>query len=304
MKDSNFFDEIEKLNLEYLEIKESEEYLNGLKSKNLKKMIKGFHFITILKKIKMELGFRKYNRPVDYKLISINNAIDKNAKIVVYSCITGSYDSVYEPAFNLPNVEYILFSDTKIKTEKWKNIVIPKEIIEKYNSNILVNRYYKMNPHEVFKDNNYDYSIYVDGNVKIISNIAKLVTRINKDYGIAFHYHSARKCIYNEGKLCKITKKGNKANIDKQLKRYKEEGFPSDYGMTECNVIVSDLNNKESKKILTEWWNEFLKSESFRDQLSLPYVLWKNNIKIESIATLGLSVFKNPIVRVERNHKK
>ena len=34
-----------------------------------------------------------------------------------------------------------------------------------------------------------------------------------------------------------------------------------------------------------------------RDQLSLPYTLWKNNIKMNILTTLGDNVYKNPKIR-------
>ncbi len=92
--------------------------------------------------------------------------------------------------------------------------------------------------------------------------------------------------------------------MKEQVKRYKKTGFPKDYGMLECNVIVSDLKNLNAIKILNDWWMEYVKSESLRDQLALPYVLWKNNVPIEELTGLGSNVFKNPIIRINKKHKK
>ena len=72
--------------------------------------------------------------------------------------------------------------------------------------------------------------------------------------------------------------------------------------MAEANIIVTDLKNKNGKKIFELWWDEFQKSKSLRDQLAFPYVIWKNDIKIDCITTLGNNVYDNP--KVERiSHK-
>lgn len=71
--------------------------------------------------------------------------------------------------------------------------------------------------------------------------------------------------------------------------------------MNEATVIVSDLKNEKSVELLELWWQEFIKSESFRDQLAWPFVLWENNLMIEDIGNLGNDIYKNPLVEIERH---
>lgn len=111
---------------------------------------------------------------------------------------------------------------------------------------------------------------------------------------MAMFKHHTRDCIYDEEKVCNIYKKGKKEKIKKQIEKYISEGFPKNFGMLEGNVIVTDLKNKNSLKIQNSWWEEFLNSESLRDQLSLPYVLWKLNYRINDIGTLGNDVYRCP----------
>ncbi len=304
MNQDELLEIIENLNLDYINIKESNEYLSGLKSNNLKKYLCSFKLKIILNNLLMMIRLRKYNSAPNYELLDINNELDSNKKVVVYTCIAGDYDLLYDPLFINPNIDYIVFSTKDIKSKVWKNIIIPDEIKKKYNSDTIINRYYKMNPHVIFKDCNYDYAIYVDGNIQPISDPIKCLRRINDNYGLAFHYHSLRNCIYKEGKVCQISKKGNSKNIKSQLKKYRDAGVPEKYGMVECGIIAVDLKSEMSKNILEQWWNEFLATASYRDQLSLIYILWKNNIEVKQIATLGLNLFKNPIFRVNRVHKK
>ena len=67
----------------------------------------------------------------------------------------------------------------------------------------------------------------------------------------------------------------------------KKAGFPEKYGMLECNMLVRNHTCQEMQQLMEQWWNEFLSSETKRDQLSLPFVLWKNHIRVEQITRLG-----------------
>lgn len=284
---------IECLNKEIIELKSSKEYklgkniINGMKIKQIKSFLDN-------------MKARKYNAHGELENnFSIQNNKNNNlnkCKIVIYSCITGNYDKIIEPFYKNDNIKYIMYTDNeKIKSKDWEVRMLPQKLND-YN-NILKNRYLKMHPHEFFKD--FDYSIYVDGNVHIISDLAELVLSINETTGISMHRHQYRNCIYKEAEVCRIKNKGNYKMMKKQLSRYREQGFPENFGMLEATIIVTDLKNIISKRLLNEWWEEFLRSESLRDQLSLHYIIWKNRFKIEDFGNLGFNLYKNPKFRID-----
>lgn len=221
-------------------------------------------------------------------------SLKEGKKIVVYTCITDGYDNVNEPYFLSDKIKYICYSDKKIDSNIWEYRPLPAKL-EIYSSRDK-NRYMKMHPMEFFEG--YDYAIYIDGNVKIISDMSGLINALNNKIGLGMHLHVERDCIYKEGLICQLFRKGNYKKINAQLENYKREGFPEEYGMCECTIIISDINNEYAKSILENWWKEYLYSLSGRDQLALPYVLWKNNIKIQDIGTLGNNLYKNPKFRV------
>lgn len=63
--------------------------------------------------------------------------------------------------------------------------------------------------------------------------------------------------------------------------------------MNEATVIVSDLKNNEAARLLDEWYSEFVRAGSLRDQLSWTYILWKNNYKISDVGILENNIYKN-----------
>ena len=288
---------IEYINKKRIELLNSEEYNAGKKIVQIKKMIKNFNFIQLIKRINRSLKIQKLSisNNEDYESIIMNNIDIKKKKIVVYSCITVNYDNVLEPLHISDNVDYILYTDDMEKSSKiWKKENINNIYDIKDMTLSEKNRYIKLNPFKLFKEK-YDYAIYIDGNIQVVSDIRILINCINDNYGISMHKHRNRNDIYKEYKVCKLLNKGNKKNLDKQISIYKEKKFPKEYGMLECNVIAVDLSNIKAEKIVENWYNEFNNKKSGRDQISLPYVLWKNNINIKSIATMGSDVYKNPI---------
>ncbi|MCI8641834.1 MAG: DUF616 domain-containing protein [Clostridia bacterium] len=298
MNEVDYIKKIEELNLENINLKNSREYVAGKKIIRMRDSIKKLKIITLVKKMIENKRISKYNAhgqlDNDYKVnVSTKQELPK---IAVYTCITGNYDKeILEPFLKTSNIDYFLYTDnTQNKSVNWKIKELPSNV-SKYN-NILKNRYIKMHPQELFSK--YDYSIYIDGNVKVMSDLTDLVYSLNEKTGVSMHRHQFRNCIYNEIEVCKIKKKGNYKKLKEQVERYKKEGFPKNFGMLEATIIVTDLKNKNAKLILDNWWKEFTSSESLRDQIALQYVIWKNNFKIEDFGNLGNNLYRNPKFRV------
>lgn len=83
-----------------------------------------------------------------------------------------------------------------------------------------------------------------------------------------------------------LVKKGDKDKIVEQLSGYMEDGMPRNYGLISGGFLVRDHNNSIADKVMNEWYEEFLKGEK-RDQLSFPYVAWKNGIAMEQLTLLN-----------------
>lgn len=206
-------------------------------------------------------------------------------KIAVYTCVVGGYDKVSDPTIINENIDYFIFSDHNIQSRIWNQISIPSKLLELGN-NTLINRYLKFHPQELF--DGYDYVIYVDGNVQVSSDITPLLKYTKNRLGVAFHSHGYRDSIYDEVEvLIKVVKRGDPDKLTKQIAGYRQEGFPDNYGLPEATIILTDLSNNMAITFFTQWWEEFLKSQSLRDQIALPYVLWKNGIATSEVTLLG-----------------
>ncbi len=193
---------------------------------------------------------------------------------VVYTCITGGYDKLRDPKHITKGWDYICFTDNpNLNSSVWDVRPLPEET--EGLSQVKKQRYVKINAHKVLPD--YKLSVWVDGNVEVVGNLDKLVDSVLVD-GVSVYVpsHPLRKCAYAEAKAVISLKKDKPENVEPQMKRYKNEGFPKDFGLLQSNILLRKHNEEDCVKLMEDWFEE-LKENSHRDQLSFNYVLWKNS---------------------------
>lgn len=210
-----------------------------------------------------------------YKMTETQKNIkDRKTRLVVYTAIFGDYDILIEPHFQFTGCDFICFTDQRhLKSNIWsirvvENCELPPN---------MMNRKYKIMPHILFPE--YEQSLYIDANIAVLKNPKDLSDKylIRNDFVVPKHY--ARDCVYDEALECIITMKDKTKNLKNQMLRYKEAGFPINFGLSENGVLLRRHLNENIVALMTEWWNEFLKGSN-RDQLSLPYVIWKSKHKL------------------------
>lgn len=242
----------------------------------------------IIKFIKLKLcGFHvdRYSK---------KNEIELECKVAVYTALFGEYDQIFEPCVNEKNIDYYIITDMNIpKSSKWTKINIDKEqyLETKNMNNSEKNRYFKILGYKIFSK--YEYSIYLDSNIEIKGALNDLLKYANNDIGFATYNHSERSCLYQEIKACKILKKAPLTSLKKQKKRYKRAGMVKNYGLSDCGILVRQSGNIKCDRLMDAWWKEYYDSESKRDQIALPYVMWLMDIKFEEIGCLGENMQKD-----------
>lgn len=283
--------------------------INNLKEKEkLGNAKKKLTIAKILKKFRNHSGNKKYFSTV--QVISDSNLSEQDfekllcadsfgKKIAVYTCIMGGYDNLLDPYFKHSEVDFYYFSDQDYKVLDWNRRTVPANIME-LGDNVLINRYLKLHPYELFPD--YDYVIYIDGNIQVTSDLFGLTAALNDEIGIAMHKHYQRKDVYLEGEALQHVKRGNLEKVKYQMDKYRKEGFPQNFGLAEATIILSDPNNSYTRKIFDEWWKEFIATQSMRDQLSFPYIIWKLGISMDSVTTLGNDLRKSSKFRKIDHH--
>ncbi|MDE6365139.1 MAG: DUF616 domain-containing protein [Lachnospiraceae bacterium] len=305
----NFFESIEQRNAEFNSLYYGADYLRGLQVNNLLRVVKKLDFSFLMDAVRLKIANKKMSRYQKKRKtggtvhkISTYQSYQrlKDKKIVIYTCIVGGYDGLKEPLLLFDNVEYICFTEDAASIRmaehtKWTICQIPAAIAKKYDRTFS-NRYIKMHPKELFPDA--DYAVYVDGNIGIQSFLGAYLIQTKAKTGVAIFSHSQRQCVYVEAKVCISRRKGRREAIEQQMQDYEKAGFPKNYGLYECTIIATDLSNTLSAELMEKWWQEFIRSKSCRDQLSLPYVMWKSGLKYTDIGLIGEKIFDDCRVTV------
>ena len=194
-------------------------------------------------------------------------------KRVIYTCLFGDIDYLPTAPTDVASANAICFTDNLDQDAKgWELRSIPN-ICESDPRRL--SRFAKILPHRLLAE--YDVSLYLDCNVRIKRDVSDL---FELDDLWVVPKHPERECIFLEESkaVLKLQKDYNIMQLMNQLLRYKLDGMPNYFGLTENNFIIRKHNDNNVIEFCEEWWKEYING-SPRDQISFPYVAWKTNFK-------------------------
>ncbi len=191
-------------------------------------------------------------------------------KKVVFTSIVGDFDTLTQPMIVDESFDYICFVRKGQVKEKNKGIWKFREIPFQCKDNRIMSRYPKMLPHKVLAD--YEYSIWIDGNVTIKTNeIYEIINnKIEKKIIYSGLNHWGRDCAYEDAVGCIMSGKDSLKSILKTISFLKKEKFPKHWGLFENNVIFRQHLNSKVIEFDELWWETYMKYAK-RDQLVHPY---------------------------------
>lgn len=193
-------------------------------------------------------------------------------RLVVYTAIAGDYDSLQSPAVQSHGVEFVCFADAPSRCSPgWTYRPLPRAELAPPSRN----RWAKMHPHLLLAE--YDASIYIDGNIAVVGDLRPLAAQALSRSSLGLYGHPVRDCLYEEALECARIGFDSSAAIRRQVCRYAAEGFPRRYGLLEANVIIRAHHEKPVIRAMDRWWQEWEHGVK-RDQLSLMYALWKEDL--------------------------
>lgn len=138
-------------------------------------------------------------------------------------------------------------------------------------------------------------TIWMDGNISLRADADLVASSLLGDADIALITHPYRRTVWEEFKALREQQRFRIPYLQKQLaeqeKFYRADGLPPDIGLFECNVLVR-RNTERVRRLMDAWWSQICRWQ-WRDQVSLPYVLWKYGDGLR-IAT-GTNVRTNPL---------
>ncbi len=206
---------------------------------------------------------------------------------VIYTAIIGGYDELVEPSYKPEGWEFVCFSDRELKSDTWE----VRPTLPLYTDNTRTARKHKLLAHRLFPK--HEYSLWIDGNIQVVGDVNKLLPYLdNCNYSTYDHSQNQldpRSCIYDEGKTILDLGMKNGGNykddpniISRQMKRYRDEGYPAQNGLVVQMEVLRRHNQVDVLDAMEHHWVE-LKYNSKREQLSFNYIAWKNNLKFSYI---------------------
>jgi GT2 family glycosyltransferase/predicted nucleic acid-binding Zn-ribbon protein len=224
-------------------------------------------------------------------------------RIVIYTAVTAGYDELKPPGFRPSNCDFVAFSDQPLKVDGWE--VRPLNYLHQDPTRAA--RFVKLHPHIYFPD--YDYSIWMDGNISIRrdardigmrGDIRTFLLSLGENDFLGIFIHPLRDCIYVEAEECIKRSKDDEEVISRHVERYRADGFPEKAGLWETNVLVRRHNDPSCIALMTAWWRE-LETGSRRDQLSLPVVAQRLSAKIAPLAQPGENARTHPLLNLTQH---
>ena len=212
--------------------------------------------------------------------------------LTIYTVITGDYDTIKQPQVITPGADYFLFTNNHIIKDAgvWRVMYLDEDELtaeqpgleiknnsiaydNDHNNNVLLSRRVKMLAHR-YLPSEYEWSIYLDADMLIRSDLNSLFDLLNGDALMAAFRHSYCYSVRDEIDDLVSRVVVEQEVIKNQWQRYQKWGFRDDIGVTENGILIRRHNNPKVVELMELWWQEYLQG-CLRDQVSLMPCVFK-----------------------------
>lgn len=195
-------------------------------------------------------------------------------KLVVYTAIAADYDELRPPRVTPEGVDFVCLTEPgKRVPAGWTQRDLPRSDLPRQSQN----RYAKFHPHLLFPE--HDTSIYIDGNIEVAADVRPLAQRVIDCASIGLYDHPVRTSTFDEAVECALIGFDHVRRIRAQIRRHFAEGYAFEGGLFEASIIVRAHHDPAIVRAMARWWDEWQGGVK-RDQLSLMYVLWKEQPRV------------------------
>jgi len=195
-------------------------------------------------------------------------------KGLVITYLTGNYD-ILPPLSKTEGWDYICVTDTKLNNSDWEIVNLcdeDKAVIgnKKKASSIMFNA---LN----YVEKDYDIVITMDANMFINEDLNRLVDHYKlTKYDVTFLSHPDRNCVYDEIKALLKTSKDKRENTLNAESFLLKENYPKNLGLFATGVMFLNPKSTVLSKYLNKMREDYIKSPSIRDQVTINYSLYKS----------------------------
>lgn len=189
-------------------------------------------------------------------------------KIVIYTCITGGYDSLQQPCLPPDGFEFICFVKQGTRRAEYDGVWKIEELPFDWDDRIILARGAKLNPQTVLPED-IGWSLWIDGNIRItgdsIYNVC--ISLQERDVKYAGLYHPDNDCPYREAERCLRHRLEKFSRLIRIVSLLRKNRVPEHAGLMETNMIFRK-HNDTAVVGFDRWWWECLVRYSHRDQLT------------------------------------
>lgn len=188
---------------------------------------------------------------------------------MVYTASMGTYHKGIQPLMSL-GVDAVAYADNpQVCADGW-DVRLMRRCQEHPRK---AAKWPKLHPHILFPF--HDLSIWIDAGWRVVNEkfVAEVVAALG-DRPMAFLKHRWRTRLHDEAVATMEHAKYAGLPIRAQIEAYFADGYPDHLGLAECTMLVRRHHTKEAIAFDEAWWAEN-EQWTICDQLSAPYVMWK-----------------------------
>ena len=198
-------------------------------------------------------------------------------RFLVYTCVFGNYDRVFPPVRTEKGMDYVLVTENpRMSVRGWRTHLVD---CSGFATPKAANLHFRALAHQQICD--HDASCYVDGNVRVIDGVRNLLNALcDNGAALGVFPHSRRSNVASEIEACIAEGKVSDAkSLRLEGQEYVDDGFNDDLGLVETTILLKNHHASQLDAAM-RLWNGLYQRHLSRDQVSLPYVLWKTGIPV------------------------
>ena len=222
---------------------------------------------------------------------------------IIYTVITGNYDTIKQPLVVEEGVEYYLFTNNPgiVDAGVWKVVQIPSEQWQgrtERENNILLSRKVKMLPHK-YLPIDAEWSIYIDADMLIKEPLTQLSKDLHEETLFAACMHSYCGSVREEIDDLVTKDMVDATQIENQWQRYVEWDFEDNLGISENGLLVRRHNEARVIALMRMWWDEY-QNGCLRDQVSLMPCIYRTGF-MQYFQFIEMDIRNNNFVEVMKH---
>lgn len=223
---------------------------------------------------------------------------------VVYTCLLGALEQLYQPLDMDTHMDYICFTDQKEKWGTRQGVWQFREIENKENMDKKTLRYrYKIMAHEILEE--YDYSVWVEHSMRIVGEVQSFINAYGNGNSFLGFPNSTKECLYKDISIPHMAMDDMNIALRRKIHQYKESGYPENNGLIDSRVMIRNHRDEELQKVMQCWWEE-VKDFAIVGENCFTYAAWKNQFaySICDLFLLSNPYFRNMDIELDTNEER